>query len=151
MGCNCECCRCGGDITGLSHIGVFIRDIDKSLDYYTNTLGFECYYRADVGEAEKTRIAFLRQGTCIIELVQRPVSEQRGDGLVDHIALKVTGIEAVIEGLREKGVEFETEKPIELPGLLGGGVKYITFRGPDGEHLELTEELKVAPKLRECL
>lgn len=139
MGCNCEGCRCGGDITGLSHIGIFVRDIEASLAFYTETLGFECYFKTETDD--KVKLAFLRYGTCIIELIQRPVSDAKADGVIDHISLNVKGIDAVVGRLEEKGIEFETERPFDLPGLFANGVRYIMFRGPDGERLELTEEL----------
>ena len=35
-------------ITGLSHIGVKTHDIEKSLDFYKNILGFQHYYHHEL-------------------------------------------------------------------------------------------------------
>ena len=130
-----------GKITGLGHIGVFVKDIDKSVDFYTNVLGFECYHRAEIPDKDGlTRIAFVKSGTCILELVQFPVVPEKKDGPVDHIAMAVDDIDAVQARLKEKGIAFETESPIHLPQVMNG-CKYIFFRGPDGEHLELNQLL----------
>lgn len=135
----CNCCT--GKITGLGHIGVFVKDIEKSIEFYTDVLCFDCYHRAEVpGDDGVTRVAFVKSGTCDIELVQFPATPEKNDGPVDHIALAVDDIEAVMARLTEKGIAFETESPIHLP-MVFDGIRYIFFRGPDGEHLELNQAL----------
>jgi catechol 2,3-dioxygenase-like lactoylglutathione lyase family enzyme len=80
MGCNCEGCNCSKGVSGLSHIGVFVRDIERSLEFYM-MLGFECYSKADVQNKEGiVKLAFLRCGSCEIELIQTPVYEERMTG-----------------------------------------------------------------------
>lgn len=141
MECNCEGCSSAKGITGLSHIGVFVRDMKTSLDFYT-AMGFECYSKADVQNKDgAVQLAFLRCGSCEIELIKVPVYEERKDGRVDHIALRVGNIDAVIRQLVDNGVTFDTEKPVEMPALFDNGIKNIFFRGPDGERLELVEVL----------
>ena len=133
--------ECSGKITGLGHIGVFVKDIEKSIDFYTNVLCFECYHRAEVsGDDGTVYIAFVKSGTCDIELVQFPVTPEKKDGPIDHIAMAVDDIDAIQARLAEKGIAFETESPIHLP-MVFDGVRYIFFRGPDGEHLELNQAL----------
>ncbi len=137
QGCGCE------DILGLAHIGVFVADIEVSKAFYTDVLGFECFdesvVKADDGDVV---IAFIRLGSCVLELVQFPESKQRStDSVIAHIALDVKNIENVQAYLLEKGVKFETEKPVELSMIFDNGVKYLMFAGPDGEVLEISETL----------
>lgn len=135
--CNC----CSGKITGLGHIGVFVKNIEISVDFYTNVLCFECYHRTEVpGDDGVIKIAFVKSGTCDIELVQFPVTNEKCDGPVDHIAMAVDDIDAVMVRLKKKGIAFETESPIHLP-MIFDGIRYIFFRGPDGEHIELNQVL----------
>jgi lactoylglutathione lyase len=130
-----------GKITGLAHIGVFITDIERSIAYYTEMLDFECYHRVDIEDGSGvTRIAFLRNGSCIIELVQKPDAVLKPDGPIDHIAMDVDDIDAAMANLKAKGIEFETDEPVFLPTMFNG-VKYALFRGPDGEHLEINQLL----------
>ena len=124
-----------GKITGLAHIGIKVRDMDASLKFYTETLGFQLTHKQQNGA---TILAFLNIGTCLLELIQSPVYEERTPGQIDHIAVEVKGIEALVEDLRAKGVPFLAENINLAPGLLDG-VKNIFFTGPDGERFEFFE------------
>jgi len=124
-----------GKITGLAHIGVFVKDIDVSIDYY-KSLGFTLDSEADVG----IRLAFLSAGTCLIELVEQKDQPKRTSGPVDHIAVIVDDIVAAIENANANGIEIDASKISDVP--LFGGVKNIFFDGPDGERLEFFEYLK---------
>ncbi len=142
MACKDQSCGCICKITGLSHIGIFVKDMKVSLDFYKNILGFECYSESTVTRDDGiTLVAFLRCGTCEIELIQHPVYHKRSDGPVDHIALAVEDIDCMKKCLEKKGVEYETKDPIELSVIKDNGVRYIFFRGPDGERLELSQVL----------
>lgn len=130
-----------GKINGLGHIGVFISDLERSIAYYTDMLGFECYHKVDIEDSGGvTKIAFIRNGSCTIELVQKPDASQKPDGPIDHIALDVDDVDAAMANLKAKGIVFETDEPVFLPTILNG-VKYALFRGPDGEHLEINQLL----------
>ncbi len=128
-------------VNGLAHIGVFVSDIERSIAYYEKILGFECYEKTDIENPSGViRLAFIRNGSCIIELVQKPNAIQKSDGPVDHIAMVVDDIDAAMKSLKAKGVVFEKDEPVVLPTLFNG-VKYAFFRGPDGEQLEINELL----------
>jgi len=130
-----------GRITGLAHIGVFISDKERSITYYSEMLDFECYHRVNIEEKNGTvRIAFIKNGSCVIELVQLPDAAQKPDGPIDHIAMDVDDIDAAMANLKAKGIKFETDEPLFLSTMFSG-VKYAFFRGPDGEHLELNQIL----------
>ena len=124
-----------GKITGLAHIGIKVRDMDASLKFYTEVLGFELTHKQVNGTSA---LAFLNIGTCLLELIQSAVYEERTPGQVDHIAVEVKGIESLVEDLRAQGVHFLSDKINVAPGLLDG-VKNIFFTGPDGERFEFFE------------
>ena len=48
-----------GKITGLAHIGIKVRDMDASLKFYTETLGFQLTHKQQNGA---TILAFLNIG-----------------------------------------------------------------------------------------
>ena len=123
-----------GKITGLAHIGIFVKDIDKSIDYYKR-LGFTL----DKEEQPGIRIAFLSAGTCLIELVEQKDLPQRTAGVVDHVAVVVDDIEAAIANANAQGIAIDASQINEVPIL--GGVKNVFFDGPDGERLEFFEYL----------
>lgn len=119
-----------GKIKGLAHIGVFVKDMETSVKFYRDILGFTV---TDV----HNNLTFCNIGTCLIELVEIKDYQPRTPGQVDHIAVEVENIEELVAELRAKGVELP-EKIGEMPTLLGG-VKNIFFVGPDGERIELFE------------
>lgn len=121
-----------GKITGLAHIGIFVRDIDKSMDFYKR-LGFTL----DKEEQPSVRLAFLSAGNCLVELIEQKDMPARTAGLVDHVAMVVDDIEATIENLKAKSIEIDASQIGSVPIL--GGVRNVFFEGPDGERLEFFE------------
>lgn len=130
-------------IIGLSHIGVYTKDITISIKFYQEFLGFRLEYTKNlVKEDGTTKLAFLEAGNCIIELIQPSklgLVDQRTAGIVDHVALSVADIDAVISNLKAAGVVFETETATTV--ALKNGAKNVFFSGPSGERIELFEWL----------
>jgi len=121
-----------GKITGLAHIGIFVKDIDKSIDFYKR-LGFSL----DKEEKPSIRLAFLSAGNCLIELVEKTDIPARPAGVVDHIAVVVDNIEAAIENAKAQGIDIDASGINAMP--IWGGIKNVFFEGPDGERLEFFE------------
>ena len=129
-----------GKICGLAHFGLFITDIEVTKKFYKDILEFNSVFEYTMNDG--TKVAFLKNGDCMIEAVQFPNPEKRKDGWFDHLAMRVENIEAVKENLEKKGIQFEDQGNItHCPECFPGGSKWILFRGPDGEHLELNEVL----------
>lgn len=125
-------------VKGIAHTGLYIKDIERSKKFYTEILGFEKI--CEFVSLEDNKIAFVKSGNLIIELIQHKVWMDRKDGLFDHIAMEVENIEGTSEKLRELGISFEAD--IYFDDLVfDKGVKYQAFRGPDGEHLEIYQTL----------
>jgi lactoylglutathione lyase len=120
-----------GIITGLAHIGIFVKDMDASIDFYKR-LGFVL----DTEENAGVRLAFLSAGTCLIELIEQP-DAARPAGAVDHVAVTVDDLDAAILRAAENGIEIDASTVRSLDIL--GGVKNVFFSGPDGERLEFFE------------
>ncbi len=140
MQCNCgkqnEC----GQVVGLHHIGVFTADMNKSIAFY-ETIGFEAYYRNM--RPNGTEIAFVRAGSCIVELIAPKDGAgvaERKEGIVAHIAIAVRDIERLMCRLADQGVAFDAATPGSMPDLFERGSKNIFFTGPSGERLELFEQ-----------
>jgi len=130
------------NILGLAHIGVFVRDLETSKKFYTEKLDFAVTHETSLKEPAGTvKIAFITCGDCVIELVQLPAGSSRPDGPVDHIAFNVKDIEKTAKVLKDKGIVFETADITHAPHFFAKGCKWICFRGPDGEHLEVNEIL----------
>ena len=124
-------------IVGLAHIGVHVYDMDASIDFYVNKLGFELFESCDMGAM---KLRFLRAGSCIVELIASGDKTQwPNEGVVAHIALEVKDIRAVVAGLKAKGVQFRTADVSVIPTLFPTGSTNIFLDGPNGEALELYE------------
>jgi len=131
------------NITGLYHIGIYTKDIDISLKFYEDILEFTKEWRGVVdhptGDVES---AVLRLGDCVIELV-KPVDLNRVTniaGPVQHFALKVNGLEELMEAIETKGVTFSFEG-LETITNFRNGIRHAFIFGPSNERIELVEEI----------
>jgi len=130
-------------ITGLYHIGIYTRDIDISLKFYEETLEFNREWRGEVDHPTgKVEAAVLRLGDCVIELV-KPVDLNKVSniaGPVQHLALKVNGLEKLMTVLEAKGVTFSFEG-LETIANFRNGIRHAFLFGPSNERIELAEEI----------
>ena len=117
-------------MTGLAHIGIFVKSFEKSNPFYIDLLGFELFDKWH-------NLEFLRIGSCILELIEQPDLPAREAGPVDHIAIEVEGIDELYEKLKANNVPTLGE--VGVMSELLGGVKNLFFIGPDGERLEFFE------------
>jgi len=124
----------------VSHVGLNVSDVEKSIRFYTEILGFTLSDRNQQG------MAFLRNQTDhhTIALAQGP---KDGTGAPSdryltfhHMALEVDNVDELFkarEFLKENGIEIEFE------GRRGPGSNVgIEFRDPDGYSVELTCQME---------
>lgn len=134
-----------GKMEGLAHIGLFVSDLERSKNFYCDVLGFTpifSYDSAEENDGSATHICFIQNGNLIIELVKFDNAEHqkhRKDGLFDHVAIHVENIEEVRDQLLAKGIRFESDDIVHKPHVFANGSKWLLFRGPDNEHLEIAE------------
>ncbi|NLL41762.1 MAG: VOC family protein [Firmicutes bacterium] len=130
-----------GEITGLAHIGIHTDNLEESIEFYRDVLGFAVDHIAEI-RGGAVKLGFLVQGSCVIELIHNPgqeVAAGRQAGIIDHIALGVKDIGQLVKRLEAKGVTYETKEPGNVD--LKNGAKNIFFHGPSGERLEFFEYL----------
>ena len=128
-------------IVAMDHVEVITRDVNKTVDFYTNVLGFEMW-RYTVSERENRAypIACVRMGDMVIEILKAvpevidgPV-DQRSVGL-RMFALKVDDMAKTIEELEAQGVEIS--RPPISPGVYEG--LRAEIKDPNGISIELRE------------
>lgn len=130
-----------GEIIGLAHIGIHTDNLQESIEFYTDVLGFTLDHTADL-HGGGVRLAFLNLGSCIVELIKiadKNVAASRQAGVIDHLALGVKDISSLVQRLEDRGVTYETKEPSNIP--IKNGAKNIFFMGPSGERLEFFEYL----------
>jgi lactoylglutathione lyase len=123
----------------LYHVGVRVEDIDKSIDFYVDKLGFQLIRTQDMGFL---KLAFLwtGDGETQLELEQWRVEGESLPpvGGLTHLGMFVDDVDAVYEKLLAEGVEWERE-----PARFGPGAPSASFaHDPDGVRLEIMENPK---------
>lgn len=101
----------------INHIGIAVRDLETSIQLYTNVLGLKLKGIETV-ESEKVRVAFIEIGEVKIELLEAtspesPIAkfiEKKGEG-IHHIALETDNCEKQLEIVREHGIKLINEVP----------------------------------------
>ncbi|PGZ86511.1 methylmalonyl-CoA epimerase [Bacillus sp. AFS029533] len=101
----------------INHIGIAVRDLETSIQLYTNVLGLKLKGIETV-ESEKVRVAFIEIGEVKIELLEAtsPESqiakfiEKKGEG-IHHIALETENCEKQLEMMKEHGIKLINEVP----------------------------------------
>lgn len=124
-------------IVKLEHIGIRTDDMDRSIQFYTEVLGMKLVERVPLDET--TELAFLSfpgQEDVQVELIARSIEGMAVEGLVNHLALTVEDIDAVINKLKQHGVAISDE----WPKTILDGRKIAFFNGPSGEKLELFQK-----------
>jgi catechol 2,3-dioxygenase-like lactoylglutathione lyase family enzyme len=127
-----------GLVKRVDHVAVIAKDIEESIRFYTDLFGFEVKARMEIEQQQIRNALMHAEGDdFVVELVQ--FTDDRdyyyGDGMFEVLALKVDDIYAAITELKGKDVEFLMDEPVNP----GDGGKFIFFRGPAGEKLELVE------------
>ncbi|MCA1319513.1 VOC family protein [Bacillus tianshenii] len=125
-------------IKRLEHVGIMVKDIQKSTSFYTDVLGLKLKGELDHPNG-KIKLAFLGfevEGETEIELIEGYNDALPAEGKVHHIALTVDDVEAEYERLQNLDVKFVENEITPLPN----GARYIFFEGPDGERIELFEK-----------
>jgi len=134
----------------LSHNGVCVSDMERSLRFYGDALGFELHQRHEIAEAYgrlaelpdlKAQIAFLVLGGRMLELIHfehplafgptaRRAMNQYG---LTHLCFKVSDIDAVAARIAKAGGKALPETRVHASGHM---TMYCT--DPDGVRIELT-------------
>lgn len=131
----------------LDHIGVAVKDIDKSLVAY-ESLGLSCVHRECV-DKDGVEVAFLPFEGGRFELLQpqredSPVAAflgKRGEGM-HHVALAVDDIRSHLEHLKAHGVRLIDDSP--RPGAENTLVAFIHPASTGGVLVELVERPREA-------
>ena len=130
-------------IHGLDHVAITVSDLARALDFYRGLLGFRLLGHLDFpGDEHGFSIAYLDTGRGTLELFSYAGAETLASGCLPddrqvglrHLALRVTGIDAVAEQLACAGVPFTLE-----PTDAAGGVRIAFLTDPDGTLIELIE------------
>lgn len=130
----------GSSTFQMMHTMVRVRDLERSLDFYTRLLGMTLLRRMDFPDGRFT-LAFVGYGPedthAVVELTHNWDQDgpyQLGTGY-GHIALGVRDIHGICAALEKAGAKIPRK-----PGPMMHGTTHIAFiEDPDGYRIELID------------
>jgi catechol 2,3-dioxygenase-like lactoylglutathione lyase family enzyme len=138
----------------LSHIGICVSDLDRSVRFYRDLLGFQRLSELEIGgEATSTLLqiddvdlhaVYLERDGTRIELLYYKRPGASGDGSprpmnqlgLTHLSLRVDHFADLLERLQSAGVRVLEKSRIEIPAFEAAAVFVID---PDGTLIELVQ------------
>jgi catechol 2,3-dioxygenase-like lactoylglutathione lyase family enzyme len=141
----------------IGPIGLTVRDLNRELSFYTNTLPFRVISIAELSGSDqdalfglqntKLHVATLQLGDERITLTEhtdrpgRPVppDSRSFDHWFQHIAIVVRDMDLAYDQLRQHNVKYVSTAPQTLPAWNKGaaGIKAFYFRDPEDHVLEI--------------
>jgi lactoylglutathione lyase len=125
---------------GIHHIGLLVKDSQKSLDFYTKGLGAKEVFSFPMGGSDKTIHLVDLGGNATIELIPRGTGEEEKEAHWAHLAINTVDAKAAYEQALKAGATSRSEpKDNQL-----GTMKVINpfVYGPDNEVIEFFQIVK---------
>jgi catechol 2,3-dioxygenase-like lactoylglutathione lyase family enzyme len=117
-------------MANLNHVGIYVSDIKRSINFYQELFGFPIVNEFTSGEAQ---ITMLDLGGGMLELVQRPGSPgSPPEGNWSHLAIHEPEFDSVLKKLEEKSIETRLV-------TMGNGNRLCFFSDPDGHVIEIMD------------
>jgi len=127
----------------IDHVAVVVADLEATIAFYTQTLGFEQAYRETIVDQGVEAVG-IRTGESIVELLrpldeESPIAKFRGDApsKMHHIAYRVTDIEAELARLKAAGIRLIDETPRR--GAHGNTIAFLHPKSTNGVLTELCQ------------
>lgn len=144
-------------VRAVGAIGMTVADMDRSIAFYSQVLGFDTISDVEVWGEDyerlqgvfglRTRVVRMRLGDETLELTEYltprgrpiPVDSRSHDHWFQHIAIIVTDMDRAYAWLRQRRVEHASPAPQRLPDWNpnAGGIRAFYFKDPDGHPLEV--------------
>ncbi len=146
-------------VTAVDAVGMTVSDMDRSMAFYSNVLGFEPvsdveaagedYERLQGVFGLRMRVVRMRLGDESIELTEYlaprgrpvPVDSRSNDRWFQHVAIIVSDMDRAYQWLRQNKVEHASSGPQTLPdwNAQAGGIRAFYFKDPDQHVLEILQ------------
>jgi methylmalonyl-CoA epimerase len=127
----------------LDHVAIVVADLEATIAFYTQTLGFSEVYREIVADQGVEAVG-LRAGASVIELLRpldeaSPIARFRGDApaKLHHTAYRVADVAAELARLRALGIRLIDETP--RPGAHGNTIAFLHPKSTGGVLIELCQ------------
>jgi catechol 2,3-dioxygenase-like lactoylglutathione lyase family enzyme len=144
-------------VTGFNHVGIQVRDVERSARFYADLLGFEPVSRFSKSDPYVQKVvgyhpdvilevAILRipGSDAYLEILEyrgvdgTPVDPATANPGTAHFCVYVDGLDELHRRLVDAGVEFVSEPQTPTSGMNTGG-RLVYMIDPDGIRVELVE------------
>ncbi len=126
------------NLNKVNHIAIIASNIEKSIEFYVNVLGFSIIRKVYREERDSWKVDLALHDEYLIELFTFPDAPKRlsyPEALgLRHLAFSVDDMNACITELNAKGVKTEDVRVDPFTGY-----KCVFFADPDGLPIELVE------------
>jgi methylmalonyl-CoA/ethylmalonyl-CoA epimerase len=131
-------------IKGIDHIGIAVKSIKDSAQFYQKALGLDISDEIEF-PSQKLKLAFTSSLGTKIELLEPTDKEstigkfleKKGEG-IHHICFMVEDIENALEELKSKGIELIDQKPRLNPH--NQKIAFVNPKSTGGVLIELKEK-----------
>lgn len=133
-------------LSGINHVALAVRNIDKSIRFYTDKLGFKITMKKVYDKKENvTEVnVSLGKGTTAIELIQfhdkdkqlPPLIQNQKPALCPHIGLESVDFDATMKMLKANHVKI-----ISGPTIIPHDIKLVTIVDPDNYRIDIGQLL----------
>ncbi|HEY2474864.1 MAG TPA: methylmalonyl-CoA epimerase [Candidatus Cybelea sp.] len=127
----------------IDHVAIVVKDLEATLRFYTETLGFKEAYREIIYD-QGVEAAGLEAGASTVELLlpldeASPIARFRGGAptRLHHTAYRVADIEAALADLKAKGVRLIDEHARR--GAHGSLIAFLHPKATAGVLIELCQ------------
>src|SRR5271157_3097182 len=120
-------------ILGVAHMAIYIKDLDKTRQFYEKFLGFGEPFTLPNKDKTGTRIVFVKVNDHqYIEIFNE---KDRGEGQLNHISFYTEDADKMYAYLKSKGIEVMSDKGSVGKGQTGN--KNFNVKDPDGHIVEI--------------
>lgn len=121
-------------INGYHHIGLWVKDADKSLKFYTEGLGGKVVFSFPMGDSGKTIFLVDLGGNAVVEIIPRGNGEPEANARWAHIALSSDDVRKDYARAIKAGAVSQSEPWDGKLGTMAIANAFVV--GPDGEIIE---------------
>ena len=127
-------------VTGFHHMAMDVKNFDRSMEFYTQVMGFSLARLW--GEGEKRGCLLDTGNGNYLELFAATPMDNRPEGHWKHLALNCADTAAAIGRVQAAGYQVTMEtKDISIPATPPLPARIAFFKGPDGELIEFFQTL----------
>ena len=147
-------------VTATAHTGVTVSDIDRSIIFYRDVLGFEVTDKINCGGELFERVTGVPKAEIVIAYVKAPghtlellqytspadrtrVTSRPCDPGALHLAFRVKNIDGVVAACRQAGIVPVSPTIPEVADGPEKGMKAVYTTDPDGIVIEFMEDPRI--------